>query len=129
MPTNTLPIVGAFYRPPAKALIDVLPVGTPLYMIAEPDNQYDPNAIAIWLETENLPDAAQERLVELLPAYGLDLDTVMAQEAWHLGYVPREMAAKIKAAGMIDESAPYEVTFSTSASGAPRVRSIEAFDL
>ena len=68
-------------------------------------------------------------MVELLPAYGLDLDTVMSQDAWHLGYVPREMAAKIKAAGMIDETAPYEVTFSTSASGAPRVRSIEAFDL
>ena len=47
MPMNTFPIVGAYYHPPAKALIDALAVDTPLLLIAEPDNAYDPNAIAV----------------------------------------------------------------------------------
>lgn len=129
MPTNTLPIVGAFYRPPAKALIEVLAVGTPLQLIAEPDNQYDPNAIAVWLETANVPAGAETRLEELLPQFGMDMETILSETAWHLGYVPKEMAAKLKASGAIEDGHPYDVTFSTSASGAPRVRSVAPFDI
>ena len=34
----TLPIVGAFYRPPAEAILKVLPVGAKLSLFAEPEN-------------------------------------------------------------------------------------------
>ena len=126
--TNTLPIVGAFYRPPAKALIEILPIGTPLFLIAEPDNPYDPNAIAVFLESANIPDAAQATLEETLPPFGFSVEQVLSQPAWHLGYLPKEMAAKITTAGIIGTD-PFEVTFSTSANGAPRIRSTEPFDV
>jgi hypothetical protein len=124
MPTNTLPIVGAFYRPPAKALIEALSIGTPLELIAEPDNQYDPNAIAVYLRTVDIPPNAYDKLEEILPPYGYSLEQVMNEEIFHLGYIPKEFAAKL-APGFGTE--PMEVTFSLSSNGAPRVRREEPF--
>jgi hypothetical protein len=124
MPTNTLPIVGAFYRPPAKALIEALSIGTPLQLIAEPDNQYDPNAIAVYLCTTDIPDNAYDKLEEILPPYGYSLEQVMNEEYWHLGYVPKELAAKL--VGTLGPE-PMSVTFSLSSNGAPRVRREEPF--
>ena len=128
MTTNTLPIVGAFFRPPAKALIEVLAIGTPLFLIAEPDNPYDSNAIAVFLESANIPISAHPILEETLPPFGFSIEQILSQDAWHLGYVPKEMAAKITAQGILG-SDPYPVTFSTSANGGPRVRSTEPFDV
>lgn len=127
MTTNTLPIVGAFYRPPAKALIDALPIGTRLQLIAEPDNAFDPNAIAVWLEVKDIPESVHSTLEESLPAFGHSLDTLKAQDAWHLGYVPKETAAKLRQQGVAEQ--PLEVTFATNAKGAPRVHSTEPFDV
>jgi hypothetical protein len=127
MATNTLPIVGAFHHPPAKALIEALPIGTPLTLIAEPDNAFDVNAIMVWLKSTDIPEAAYPMLEESLPAFGHSLDTVTNQESWHIGYIPKEMAAKLRAQGVAEQ--PLEVSFSTSTNGAPRVRSEEPFDI
>ena len=126
MSTNTLPIVGMFYRPPAKALIDVLAVGTPLLLIAEPDNAYDPNAIAVWLHSRDIPEASHPMLEETLPPFGKSLEEVLSEEEWHLGYIAKEMAAQLRQCGAVGTDKAVEVTFATSASGAPRVRFAEA---
>ena len=126
--TNTMPIVGAFYRPPAKVLLSVLAIGTPLQLMAEPENEYDSNAVAVWLDTNELTQAMQDELEtsEALASCGFSLAQILEQEQWHLGYIPKEMAAKIQSSL---GSAPYPVTFSTSANGAPRVRSEQPFEI
>jgi len=129
MSTNTLPIVGAFYRPPAKALLDALPIGTPLYLLAEPDNQYDPNAVAVYLRSSDIPPQSQDKLMETLPPFGFDLETILLQDSWHLGYIPKEMAKVLRETGQILDEAPIDVSFSTSASGAPRIRRDQPFDI
>jgi len=43
------PIVGANFRPPAQDILQLLPVGTKLVIIREPDNQYDSDAIKVLL--------------------------------------------------------------------------------
>jgi hypothetical protein len=120
------PIVGARHRPPAVALINALPVGAPLTVIAEPENQYDPNAIAVWLYTKDLPEASREALKETGPQSGWPFDKIMAQEVFHLGYIPKELAAELKASGAIRDNEPVDVTFAVNASGQPRVLFTEA---
>lgn len=132
MATNTLPIVGSFYGPqrgsPSPALVNCLAIGTPLFLIAEPDNPADPNAIAVYVESENLTPQMQNYLEENLGAFGFTLEQILAQDAWHLGYIPKQMAAKLTEQGFLG-SAPYPVTFSTGTNGGPRVRSTEPFNV
>ena len=125
MSTNTLPIVGMFYRPPAKVLIENLAIGTPLFLLAEPDNQFDPNAVAVYLESHNIPEAAHASLEEALPAFGFSLDAVLGQDQWHLGYIPKDFAAQLRQTETVIPNLPVDVTFSTSANGSPRVRFTE----
>lgn len=122
MSYTTLPIVGAFHRPPAQALIDVLAVGTPLFLMAEPTNAYDANAIQVYLESHNIPAEAHPSLEEAIARFGLDLDTVLSQDQWHLGYVPKEFAAQLRAAGTIMPNIPMDVEFALSSEGKPRVK-------
>lgn len=120
---STYPLVGAFYRPPAKALIDVLPIGTPLTLIAEPENAYDPFAVAVWLYSRDIPEGnAHEKLRETLPPFGTDLETVLSQEVHHLGYIAKELARKLREEDTVPVDSPVEGTFSLSSGGAPRVR-------
>ena len=119
---STFPIVGMKFRPPAQALINSLAVGVPLTVIAEPENAYDPNAIAVWLYSKDIPEASQEALKETLPSSGFTLDRVLSEEVWHLGYFPKEMAAELKASGAIRDNEPQAATFAVSAQGQARVR-------
>jgi hypothetical protein len=50
----TLPIVGLWFKPPAMKLVKLLPLNTNLELIHEPNNQVDPNAVAVWLTVEDL---------------------------------------------------------------------------
>lgn len=129
MSRNTLPIVGMYYRPPAKALIAALPIGTRLYLIAEPENQYDKNAIAVYIHSSDIPVGSHATLEKTLPPFGYDLGRVLTQEAWHLGYIPKNFAAELRSSGAIEPDLPYEVAFSTSAAGEPRVRREEPFPI
>lgn len=124
MPSQTVPIVGMFYRPPAKALIAVMSVGTKLTLLAEPDNPYDSNAIAVWLDPSDFSEDVKAQLPSALADFGFSLDDIMAKPAWHLGYVPKEIAAQLRATGF-DSDACIIGAFRLSASGAPRV----AFEL
>jgi hypothetical protein len=118
---TTFPIVGMKFRPPAQVLINALAVGTPLTAIAEPENAYDPNAIAIWLYTKDIPEASQEALKETALSAGWTHTRIMAEEVFHLGYIPKEMAAELKASGAIRDNEPQAAEFLVSAQGQARV--------
>lgn len=126
MPYHTLPIVGAHFGPtrgsPSKVLISALAVGTPLLLIAEPENPADVNAVAVWLKSEKIPESGHALLEEGLPSFGFSLDQILAQDAWHLGYIPKEIAARLRAEGVVPLEGHVEVEFSTGTNGGPRVR-------
>jgi hypothetical protein len=121
----TLPIVGAYFRPPAKALIDALPIGAQLILRADPfgnicDVEHDdPNAISVWLPAASLPAATPE-LVRKLEGYGFTLDELRRSGVLHIGYVPREDAAQLCAHGFPAEG-NIDGSFTVTARGAPRV--------
>lgn len=117
---TTLPIKGSYYRPPAKALLDSLPVGTLLTLLAEPDNEFDPNAIAIFLASANVPVTSHPALRAALGPFGTSLEEVLDIEWHHLGYIPKESAAELRAHGFPDTEVQGE--FTVSARGAPLVR-------
>lgn len=89
---RVLPIVGAFYRPPAKALLAVLASDTPLVLRPEPENPHDANAVMVVLKSADIPESAHAVLRESLPPFGSTLEEVLAQEEWHIGYIPRTEA-------------------------------------
>lgn len=44
------PIVGMAHRKPAPAVMALLPPDTRLYLVREPSNEFDVNAIQVWIE-------------------------------------------------------------------------------
>jgi len=97
------PIVGAFYRPPAKAILDALPQDTTLLLRAEPENPHDSYAVMVVLRSADISEGpAREKLAETLPNFGFDLDEIMAQEEWHIGYIPRTVAPQVQSQLIID---------------------------
>jgi len=84
-------IVGAKFRPPARALLDTLPRGQELLARREPSNAYDANAIqVIVLATTITPTSAIAKACE---DYGKSIHEILSSHEWHLGYIPREHAA------------------------------------
>lgn len=92
-------IVGAYYRPPAKVVLDVLPFGCELSLMPEPTNEYDPNAIKIVVTPGVIPEVEYQDLELALMGHGLSLEEVLEMPEIHLGYIPRQEAAKMKLTG------------------------------
>lgn len=89
------PIVGSHFHPPAKALLESLGTGTALQLVPEPDNPFDPNALRVSVTSETLsalPDATRTALDSALPLFGFTLAEVLARSEWQLGYIPRTAA-------------------------------------
>lgn len=89
------PIVGAFFRPPAKALLAVLPSGCDLVLQPDRENPYDEHAIGVHIASETLEHAlspaARVLLEDQLPAFGFALADLFVRAnapEWHLGYIP-----------------------------------------
>jgi hypothetical protein len=125
MTTHTLPIVGAYYRPPSKLLLDNIAVGAEMQLHADPGGAYchanhdDPNAISVWLNTSAIP--ANEHLNFCLASYGSSVAELQLNEWFHVGYIPKELAAELVRTGFpSDASVPAE--FSVGSRGSPRVR-------
>lgn len=91
--TFVVPIVGAHFRPPAKTIIQSLPAGYTLELRPEPSNPYDPNAVAVWFDASHLSPDAKEELEATLPANGGNLEDLLSQRFWQLGYLAKEHAA------------------------------------
>jgi hypothetical protein len=124
MSYERLPIVGMFFGPqrgsPSQALVNVLAVGTPLSLMAEPDNPADPNAVAVYVKSQDIPEAAYASLEESLPAFGFDVAAILAQEQWHLGYIAKNFALQLRMNDIVVEGEPYAVAFGTNPKGEPR---------
>lgn len=85
----TFPIVGAHFRPPAKALLASLPSGQELWLRPEPTNPYDENAVQVLLRTESIPQECWENLLIQASGQGYDEAMLRAEPFWHLGYIPK----------------------------------------
>lgn len=117
------PIVGSHYRQPAPVILEALGLFHPLLLRAEPSNQYDINAIQVLLQTETLlPDIkAQEYLKDQLSACGLELSDIFAQDEWHLGYIPKDIAKILRDENVVPIDEDINVIFSTNHNGRPFV--------
>lgn len=90
----TTQIVGAHFRPPAKALLACLPAGQPLWLRPEPTNEWDSNAVQVLLRTASLHSLVAEpffsdELSNQLSGQGFDLKQVLGEAEWHLGFLSR----------------------------------------
>lgn len=99
--TITTSLVGAHFRPPAKALLACLPAGHPLALRPEPTNEYDANAVQVVLRTSTLAPLCKEAFFadevnNQLTAQGFDLESVLDEPEWHLGYLPRAAKGNAK---------------------------------
>src|SRR5712692_3567998 len=81
------PLVGAHFRPPAKAILGVLPNSTPLRLEREPSNDYDPNAIKVLAASSAIPQSQYGELEAQALGFGFDTEAILAQEWHHLVYV------------------------------------------
>jgi len=125
-------IVGSHFRPPAKQLLTILPIGTRLILEPEPDNPYDPIAIKVLVSLrESYPIAKWVQLEQALEGTGWTPHQLMEEEAergpTQLGYLPRSGGKAAKGEAGNREVAefigprPYTAILSTAADGSPAV--------
>lgn len=87
-----VPLVGTFFRPFGKRLLENLPSGTELTLVPEPSNPYDANAIAVFVDPKAAPD--WEDLMEESSASGLTEEDW--EEPFHIGYVAKTRTAEVR---------------------------------
>lgn len=78
-----IPLVGMHFRPPAQEVLNGLALGTQVFMMPEPNNQYDRNAVRVLVD---LADLSSERL-DLIDALGVDSGGLISQGPFMLGYL------------------------------------------
>lgn len=93
MTQHTVPVVGMHFRPPAKAILAVLPAACPLRIMPEADNPHDANALAVHVASTDIPAHAHEQLESEALNYGFTAADILAEGQWHLGYVKATDAA------------------------------------
>lgn len=109
MPSRKLTslLVGAYFRPPAKLILSVLPAGTPLILQPEPENPYDAAALRVLVLTSSIPEASYPQLDEELLNFGSTLLDLLSQSEIWLGYIastggkPLRVAAEREASGLV----------------------------
>lgn len=119
---TTYMIVGARFRPPAQAILNSITPETSLYLRAEPSNEYDPNAIQVFIKTQDIPEFCHERLVQELEGTGKYLEDIQAQAEWHLGYIPKEIAALLRANLLVETEREYLGEFLFNYDNKPMIR-------
>jgi hypothetical protein len=115
------PIVGAHYRPPAKAILSAISPGTKLFLRAEPSNEYDINAIQVLIKPDEIQEEDYDNLNSELSGYGQDVGEILTQSEMYLGYIPKEIAKVLKESGIISNDVEYEGEYSLNFSGKPMV--------
>lgn len=126
---HSISIVGAHFRPPAKAILAHLPTGTALTLVPEPENQYDSNAIQVCVSPKEIPESQHSQLDLVMQGYGFDLADTLKAESIHLGYIPKTLAegliASLNLALEPYEAKEYPATLAFDGAGKP----IAVFDL
>lgn len=89
-----VPLVGTYFRPPAKQVVAHLPRGASLLLWPEPTNPYDPKAIQVLVSLrDTLPILQYEALDEAMEGTGFSLpDLLENPEMFQLGYLARSGA-------------------------------------
>lgn len=113
------PIRGMSFRPPAGAILSVIPFDTPLVLLRESTNKHDPNAIQVHVKTKYIPKEMYEELAMRAQGMKSSLETILDQDQWFLGFVGKEIAMII--APVLDGGADYTAILATTLSGAPVV--------
>jgi hypothetical protein len=101
-----------------------MPSGLSLMLIREPDNDFDTNAIAVWVLGKTLramSNANQVTLRTMLDGYGFQLDEVLNND-WQLGYVAAKTGEAWAIAPAIDGGMAVVATLTTAITGAPAVK-------
>jgi hypothetical protein len=113
MVVYNVPLVGMHFRPPAKAILQVLPSGCPLRVVPEPENPYDANALAVHVATRDIPALAHDDLAAIASPFGFDIPSILAEPVWHLGYVKATEALWLqsKALHWLEENPQDDKTF------------------
>jgi hypothetical protein len=103
------PIVGAYFRPPAKVIMRIMDAGHELVLEPEPENPYDSDAIKVGvrLNTIHVAESDFPDVEEELMRYGATWEDLKKDEwgelvedpVMHLGYVPRSGAKTAKIDG------------------------------
>lgn len=82
----SIPLVGMHFRPPAKEVLSVLPLGTELMLVPEPTNQYDMNAIAVVIDMAEFP-VNRLPVLDAILREPFDASELCAQGPLQLGYL------------------------------------------
>jgi len=81
-----IPLVGMHFRPPAKEVVQCLPVGTELILRAEPTNEHDPNAVRVLVDLRDFPESKYQLLQNMIgPVY--DAEQLCSEGLFMLGYL------------------------------------------
>lgn len=113
-------IVGAKFRPPARALLDTLALGTKLWARRESTNQYDPNAIQVLVRSGDFKTNSAMALA--VQDYGRSIEEIQQAAEWHLGYIPREHASSLAPAMDAAQTPELVGSLTFSATGLPQIR-------
>ena len=122
--TVLVPLVGMYFRPPAKLVLGVLPSGASLRLVAEPDNPYDAKAIKVFVAFSEIPESQRVELAKALPSAGYDIDELEATGEIHLGYIADSDGKVCRATGMRGNreiAGASSGTLSFAADGSPLV--------
>ena len=84
---DPIPLVGSHFRPPASTILANLPTGAKLSLLAEPDNPYDPRAVAVHVQVSEVPPSQYDALREALPNFGFTLEELLSEGGLQLGYL------------------------------------------
>lgn len=110
MADYVLKCVGMHFRPPAKALVNMVPSGTPITLRKEPTNHVDPNAIMVLLASASIPEDQFVEQSETLAGFGHNRDSILAEDTWHIAYIPAKDASwLVRKLG--DDDTPAELHF------------------
>lgn len=81
-------IAGAYFRPPAKQILAVLPAGAELWLEAEPENPYDCFAMKVMCRPQEIiPESQLDLLAQSLEGTGSDIEEVMNATGLQLGFL------------------------------------------
>jgi hypothetical protein len=106
----TFEIVGSYYRPPAQIVLNNLSSAPEarLWLTPEYSNPHDSNAIAVWLEVNQIPANILNRILDLCQKQNM-LTEPLNDDFIQLGYVSRQEAALLRCEeGELVDSIPGE---------------------
>lgn len=122
MTTQLATLRGMHFHPPAKAILQCLPKGAALRVVPEPHNEYDANALAIWVDSATIPQSEFDTLNTLAIPFGYSASDIIDAGEWLLGYIAREEAEHL--VGPVNEALErhaLRATLAFGGDGKPRV--------